>query len=221
MDEKAEFLEVVQTGDLARAQALLAVNSALAECRSANGLSAVMLATYNAQADIVELLLDTPIQLNIHEAAALGKMSRIEQILHQQPELVNTCSVDGFTPLGLAAFFGHPTAVRTLISAGAECNKPSSNDLAACPLHSAVAARHVAVAEILLEAGADLNARYSSGYTPLIAAAENGQAAMVRLLLRHGADPTLCREDGMKAIDLARLQNAEAVVSLLSPNPNV
>ena len=43
-------------------------------------------------------------------------------------------------------------------------------------------------AVVVLEHGADPNARHLWGYTPLMAAAESGNPALVKLLLRHGAD---------------------------------
>lgn len=46
---------------------------------------------------------------------------------------------------------------------------------------------HLAVAALLLERGADVNATNSYGATPLMLAAEFGEVAMAELLLKHGA----------------------------------
>ena len=56
-------------------------------------------------------------------------------------------------------------------------------------LHWAAHWDDVAVAEMLLRAGARVGARNEYGVTPLALAASNGSAAMVKLLLEHGADP--------------------------------
>jgi len=54
-------------------------------------------------------------------------------------------------------------------------------------------------AEVALENRADVNARSPKGCTPLIAAAINGHAEVVRLLLAWGADPTLETDSGLTA----------------------
>ena len=43
----------------------------------------------------------------------------------------------------------------------------------------------VAVAEVLISAGADINAKGYNGNTPLILAANGGHAGIAKLLLKH------------------------------------
>ena len=43
----------------------------------------------------------------------------------------------------------------------------------------------IAVAKVLIDAGADVNAKGCNGNTPLILAANGGQADIARLLLNH------------------------------------
>lgn len=56
------------------------------------------------------------------------------------------------------------------------------------PLHLAAEAGHEAVAELLLQAGADVNGRNKAGLAPLHIAAIRGDEGMVRLLLDFNAD---------------------------------
>jgi ankyrin repeat protein len=60
------------------------------------------------------------------------------------------------------------------------------------PLHSAAAAQdpevRYEIAKLLLEAGADPNARQQDDYTPLMAADQHGDARLRGLLVGHGAD---------------------------------
>ena len=56
-------------------------------------------------------------------------------------------------------------------------------------LWEAVRAGDAAAARQALDAGADVNARFRYGQTPLFKAAERGNAEIVRLLLERGADP--------------------------------
>jgi ankyrin repeat protein len=56
---------------------------------------------------------------------------------------------------------------------------------------------------LLLDRGADVNARQQLGFTPLHAAAGNGDEAMADLLLARGADATLKSDDGKTPADVA------------------
>ena len=58
------------------------------------------------------------------------------------------------------------------------------------PLHAATAARNAEAVTVLLEAGADPDARQHGGWTPLAAARHAGQDAIAEILLAHGADPS-------------------------------
>ena len=57
--------------------------------------------------------------------------------------------------------------------------------------------------EVLLQAGADPNARGNGGHTPLIMAAGYGYADIVRLLLAKGANPRLTTPSGLNALTAA------------------
>ena len=112
------------------------------------------------------------------------------------------------TALHLAAFGGHLDACRLLLANGAEVDaltlpleRSASGDT---PLMRAVWGRSLAVAELLLEAGADVDdVDGMTGDTPLLAAARSGQPSMCQLLLEHGADLETFNQDGEDALDLA------------------
>ena len=70
------------------------------------------------------------------------------------------------------------------------------------PLHCAAFYGHVAVAEMLIAAGAPVNRQDDLGGTPLFIAALDGRLEVVRLLLRHGADKELKDCNGKKPVDL-------------------
>ena len=64
--------------------------------------------------------------------------------------------------------------------------------------------------QLLLDAGANLEARNEDGYTPLMWAARfNKNAAVVQALIDAGADATATKEDGENAWDL--IQENEAL----------
>ena len=130
-------------------------------------------------------------ELDVFEAAALGRTGRLEELLDADASLANAWADDGFQPLGLASFFGHVEAARLLVERGAEVNSASRNEMKVMPLHSAAATRDAdlryAIAELLLEAGADPNARQQDDFTPVMAADQSGDTRLRELLLEHGA----------------------------------
>ena len=79
-----------------------------------------------ARAD--ELLASDP-ELDVFEAAAVGRTERLGELLDGDSSLANAWAEDGFQPLGLASFFGHVDAARFLVEHGAEVNSASRNDL--------------------------------------------------------------------------------------------
>jgi hypothetical protein len=81
-------------------------------------------------------------------------------------------------------------------------------------LSRAVESGDVEEVERLLPA-ADLNARNRHGTTVLMNAARYGQAQIVRLLLEHGADPNLTRNDKFTALALAAFFGHTETVKIL------
>lgn len=209
------IIEAIRTGDVARVNELLDRDPALAATKNENGVSVVLLATYYGRKEIAEALLERGAPLDIFEASAVGRSDRVEELLKERPELVHEYADDGFTPLGLAAFFCHTAVARLLIERGADPNAASRNTQRVTPLHSAVSRRQTLIAEMLLSRGADPNARQQSGVTPLHQAAHNAHAEMVRLLLSHGAEVNARMDDGRTPLAMALETSNAEVLALL------
>jgi ankyrin repeat protein len=215
MDKISAFFDAIQNGNRASAEELLASDPSLLMARS-QGLSPVLAAAYYQEPEIAAWLVEMGAPLDIFEACAAGAAARVEQLLDQDPGLLNAFAADGFQPLGLASFFGHSNLVKLLLERGAEPSTPSRNGMGVTPLHSAAAGRHLEIARLLVDAGADVNARSGEGFTPLHSAAQNGQAELVRLLLNYGADPHAAADGGKTPADLARDKGHETITSMLS-----
>lgn len=78
---------------------------------------------------------------------------------------------------------------RWLVEKGADVSAVSRNGQGIQPLHAAAAGDHLAIARLLLAAGADANAPQPDGFRPLDAARQNENAELVELLLAHRANP--------------------------------
>jgi uncharacterized protein len=210
-----EIFEAIATGDLERVQNLLVGDPAVATARDEQGLSAVIQATYHGQALIVDALLAADPELDVFEASAVGRTERVRELLERDPDLVSSFSPDGFTPLHLAAFFGHVEIARLLIAGGADVGAVARNPMRVQPLHSAAATSQLEIARLLIEAGADVNEQQELGFTPLHAAAQNGDLELTRLLVEHGADPERATEDGRRAADFAGERASKELLALL------
>lgn len=210
-----ELFEAIKGNDTPKAQELLSLDPALANARMEDGMSAVLLAAYYGRKELVALLVASGARLSLFEASAAGELTRVAEILDERPDLVNAHAPDGFTPLGLASFFGHTEIVKLLMAQGARVNLASDNAQHVMPLHSAVAARHLAIAQALLEHGAEVNSKQQEGFTPLHEAAQNGQLEMVELLLQYGADVDLPKDDGRTALAIAEQFRRQEVADLL------
>jgi ankyrin repeat protein len=170
-------------------------------------ISEAMQALYAGDRERAESLL-TPGTETVFEAAALGRLERLEELLGAEPELARSYSPDGFTPLHLACFSGGAETARLLVERGADLEALARSDFARVrPLGTAAFSGDRAAAAVLLEAGADPNGRGEEGFTPLHSAAQNGDDELVRLLLQHGADADATTEDGRTAADLAPKPN--------------
>lgn len=220
---EAAFFNAVVQGDRARVEELVREDPRLLEAHDAEGRSGLLLAVYHGQHEVVNLLTDRRPGTDIFEAAASGRLGRVRNLLREDPTLVGEVSADGFTPLGLAAFFGHPQVAEALLEAGAEPDVSSDNTMRVTPLHSAAAQGDSKVAlricRMLLARGADPNLAQAGGWRPVHQAAAHGNLALVELLVRHGADVEPRSEDGRTPLSMAREAGHDEVVRFLEGFP--
>ncbi|MGH7676236.1 MAG: ankyrin repeat domain-containing protein [Gemmatimonadales bacterium] len=216
MTTAQDVFDVIRQGDTARLRALLAADPALVNARNERGHSPVLIAQYHHKRELLDLLLDAGPELDIFDAASVGRSARVAELLDRDPSLLNAFSGDGFFPLGLAAFFGHTETVRLLLARGADVTVVARNPMRVQSLHSAVASRNLETVRLLLEAGAPVNDKQQEGWTPLHAAVHNGNAEMVGLLVAHGADPALPNDQGVTPAGMAAEQGSGEILAALT-----
>jgi ankyrin repeat protein len=124
----------------------------------------------------------------------------------------------------IAAGAGSVEAVRSLIASGADVNAAESRK-GQTALMWAAAEGNTAAAEVLLEAGADIQAKSTGGFTPLLFAVRNARADTADALLRRGANPNDVAPDGSSALGMATVNAYFELAALLldrgaNPNPS-
>jgi ankyrin repeat protein len=215
VNAEADLFAAIDAADDGSVERLLATDPTIASARDEDDVSAVMHALYRGHRKTAETIAGALSDLDVFEAAGLGRARDVLRLITADRSLATAWSADGFTALHYAAFFGDGATAETLLKAGADPDVRSRNEFAVMPLHSAVAGRRHDVVVTLVAAGADVNVAQRHGYTPLLGAAENGDAETVDLLLGAGADSGARTDDGRGAADLARAGGHESVADRL------
>ncbi len=210
-----EFFDAIRSGDLGRVHFLLDSDPSFASAKNDSGLSAVLSAVYSGRAEIRDLLLARGAHLELQDAAAVGRLERVKEIVEANPARAKSFSPDGFPVVALACVFGQFDIARYLAEKGGDVNAVSTNGTGYNALTGAVTGGHTEIVKWLLESGADPNYRYGPGYTPLLTAAANGRLDVVKLLLAHGADASVQTNDGKSALALATERNHPEVAAFL------
>jgi ankyrin repeat protein len=215
MSDVNEFHEQVKKGDLTGVRAALAEDPSLLDITNVSGQSALLLAKYYRQETVADYLLSLNPKLDVFNAAAAGRISSVMQQIDNDPALLESHSSDGWTPLHLAAFFGHFELADALLDRGASVNVRSTNPMKNTPLHAAAAGGRTDIVELLLKRGADVNATQEGGWTALHSAAQAGNRAMVEVLIANGANLNSRAANEQSPLDLALTQGRQDVAALL------
>ena len=105
--------------------------------------------------------------------------------------------------LWTAAKTGDIWFLRSLIGDGSGLNKKDHKGYS--PLMYAAYHGHVDLVEHLIERGADVNSADSGGNSILMGAAFKGHTEVVNILVQAGADQDLKNQEGLRAVDFARM----------------
>jgi ankyrin repeat protein len=230
MPANTTLLEAAESGDRATAIRLLG-QGANPNAPSADGATAVMYASANADLDLVRALIKAGANVKLKnrfgtsaltEAAIIGSAPIIDALLKAGAD-PNTKNPEGETPLMAVARSGKLEAATRLLDAGADVNaKEDWGGQSA--LMWAAAQSQAEMVKLLASRGADVNARgvihqwdrkviteprpkdlNKGGFTPLLYAAREGCVDCARHLIAAGADPDLEDPDRVTPLNMALL----------------
>jgi hypothetical protein len=134
----------------------------------------------------------------------LSKVTR--NCIHLQPLMMNVkLGRKGRTQLHHCAINGLTTSVKRLLSIRNINVNVKDDEYGMTPLHYAAFKGHIEIARLLLQNGAEVNAKSNRGSTPLYCAALNGHVDILHLLVKNGADLEAQNDDGWRALHIAAL----------------
>ncbi|KAL8773444.1 MAG: hypothetical protein Q9209_001547 [Squamulea sp. 1 TL-2023] len=185
--------------------------------KDTRGWGALDWAVIEGKDDIVKILLEHGVDAEANGrnkalflAAEEGHATTVEMLLDNGAE-VDAKDWLGSTALDFAAPGGYETTVRVLLQHGARLDLRDTQGNSV--LHWAVP--HEAVTKLLLDRGADPNAKNERGQTPLCWVARDGPIAVAQLLLENHGEISLADKLGCTALHGAALRDREDMLRLL------
>jgi cytohesin len=180
----SKLLEATISGDVKSVKKLLK-EGADPNVRDEKGRTPLHHAVKDNRLDIVKLLVESGADVNapdnygltpLHYAVHSGYEKLVDFLLRHGAD-PNAKDIGGYTPLHISAFEGHPATIilplelgdsseepetymriaKLLIKSGADVNM--KNNGGRTPLHAAVLRNRIDIVRLLLESGADPNAR--------------------------------------------------------------
>lgn len=148
------------------------------------------------------------------EAIENENIAKIQFMVEVEGIDVNEPNKDGNTPLIKAA---SKKSIITKILLKAKADPKIENASKVTALHRSAEAGHIENAELLLEAGAEVDATDRWGETALIIAVQNEDLRMVRLILRYNPDLKITNNRGEGALTIAKRQKNPQIYNMLTP----
>ncbi|KAI8512524.1 Multidrug resistance-associated protein 4 [Branchiostoma belcheri] len=187
------------------------------------GLTALMSASQRGFSGIIDVLMKCG--ASVQEKNSSGKNCLMLACFAGHLEIVKqlrgygcdweTRDLGGCTAMHWACDGGHGQVVDWMIQDGAEVDVKDYKS-GWTPLFRVAALNgDPQIAQLLIQAGADVNRKDKDGKTPLMIAALNGHKKLVQLLVESGADFKVKNEFGSRAVEMAHTFDRRPVVKYL------
>lgn len=177
-------------GNVDKLIALLTARPDSVDVPDAVGLTPLQYAACWGQVSVAKVLLDRGADVNLaknwsplHYAAAGGQEALAAELLDTGADINIRSQADDTTPLHTATVKKQTAMVRFLIDRGAALDMATKSGWNAC--HLAAHEGDLETMQVLLEAGADWQAKNADDKTPLQLALANGYKEIVNLAVKH------------------------------------
>ena len=194
-----EFIPLIMGGDIDDIKKLIDAGADVNDkfdFGATRDITALVFAVILGQAEICRVLIDAGADVNIISS---GGMTLLHQVALSSGDYKETAEL--------------------LIAKGLDVNAKHTSfgeTKDATPLHVAAGKGNVSIAELLIQNGAEVNARLPfNGYTSLHLASRDGNIKMAELLIAQGAEIDAKSKYGETPLDLAMSKEHKELVDLL------
>ncbi|WP_426481617.1 ankyrin repeat domain-containing protein [Chryseobacterium sp. R2ACT005] len=149
---------------------------------------------------------------SIFDIARSGTVPEVQELMKQNPDIINQVNENGFSPLILACYRGNTDVADFLIDNVKDVNYKSREGTALAGL---AIKYNKDLVEHLLKKKADPNIADTTGYTPLFWAVKSGNKELIEQLLKYKADKTKKDSMGMTPFEYALQTNNKEIINLL------
>lgn len=219
--------QAAKDGDLEMVHFLLTKTRTMWSIRSQEGHTALHYAAFKENVEMVKYLIELKrddVNVNVQSnngstpmflAARVGNRG-IVQLLYENggdPELSERV---GKTPIYIAAQHGH-VGIVDYLAKSTTADADHAADQGWTALLVAAEGGNLSIVQALIDAGCvNVNLTNMNGASALYLASQNGHMGIVKCLLAAGADPTIERNDGKRALDVAHMKAHHAIAELLA-----
>ena len=196
--------------------------------QDSDNYTALHVAVNEKHGDVVQVLIGAGADIEtrndkggspLHTASISGELTTVKMLVEAGAD-VRATTAQRDTCLTLAAYLGHTDTVRYLVSLPeVDLNHQDSGNCTV--LHIAVQQEHADVVQVLIDAGADIEAKDDEGHSPLHLASISGELTTVKVLVKAGADVRATDACGNTCLILAAHHGHTETVRYLVSLPEV